>query len=282
LERLYLVGKSPDHTTLYFASEEAGAPSVEVPITEELLEAIRGATEDSASADEARSILPPALEPPPARPRPRGGLPPGSFERATQLAGRGVEAIIRRPPEHELEPGPPPEPEPEHPTWRDGPRRPSTRLTPAEIQRLLRAGRGIRSVARQAEASEEWIRRLARPIEAERVGVVIQLLRAHQIGPHGPRSALPIGAAIVEHLRERGVRFAERVVEEGWTANRPDGGPWRVRFAYEWRGSRHRAAWCFDPQTGEATPTNEVAATLGFRAPPDAHGVEDGALSEGA
>lgn len=153
-----------------------------------------------------------------------------------------------------------------------GPRRrvdlaPDSKLTPAEIQALLREGRGVRAVARQAEAPVEWVQRLAQPIESERVGVVAQLLRTYLVRPRKGRSSQPVGVAIVENLRDKGVRFPERVVEEGWTVTRSEGRDWRVRFAFESRGRRQRADWQFDPQTREAEPLNHLAADIAFREP---------------
>lgn len=144
---------------------------------------------------------------------------------------------------------------------------PDSKLSPAEIQALLRAGRGIRSVAKQAGVPIDWVRRLAAPIESERLGTVTQLLRSYVVRSRLGRSAMPIGPSIVENLREKGVRFPEKIVEEGWTAWRPDGREWRVRFVYESRGRNQRADWRFDPQTREVTPQNQLAQELGFRSP---------------
>ncbi|HEX6208363.1 MAG TPA: septation protein SepH, partial [Actinomycetota bacterium] len=232
----------------------------------------------------------------------KGGLAPGGFERATG-GMEGVHAIIR--PTSEATPRAAPRPKAparrraparatgekpaaerpkeerpaeELPKKEAAPRRksppmPEPKLTPAEIQTLLRSGRGIRSVAKQAEAPVDWVRRLAAPIESERLGVVTQLMQSYVVRARLGRSAVPIGTAIVENLRDRGVRFPERVAEDGWTAWRPDNREWRVRFTYESRGRKQRADWRFEPQSKTVVPENDLAGELAYRAPADGDGV---------
>jgi len=232
----------------------------------------------------------------------QGGLPEGGFERATGMAEleglHGVRAVIRRteegardelapplesPPEASpapvAAPGPEPEAAPEAAEPEEAvPERPrldpmpASKLSPAEIQTLLRAGRGVRAVAKQAEVPVDWVRRLAAPIEAERLGVVTQLFRSFQERARLGRSAIPVGPAIVENLRDKGVRFPDRVIEEGWSATRSDGRAWRVRFTYESRGRRQRADWRFDPQARTVEAVNTLAAELGHRSPEESDG----------
>lgn len=272
-------------------------------------EAERRATEAEKRAAEAASRVREQDEKREGRPA-RGGLAPGGFERATGVADmEGVHAIIRsrgsgpdlpaRKPARSKKPaarapggepqdaegtGGAPEQEPEprqerEPRRKKAPPMPEPKLTPAEIQTLLRAGRAVRSVAKQAEAPVDWVRRLAAPIESERLGVVTQLLQSYVVRARLGRSALPVGESIVENLRDRGFRFPERVAEDGWTAWRPDHREWRVRFAYESRGRKQRAEWRFDPQSRTVTPENDLAQELGFRAPPEADGVRRGGAS---
>ncbi|HUG88037.1 MAG TPA: DUF3071 domain-containing protein, partial [Actinomycetota bacterium] len=155
----------------------------------------------------------------------KGGLAPGGFERATGVGGmEGVRAIIRPAPDGTGISLPAPQREPSRPkkpaAAREAakekaaeaptPRRkaepmPEPKLSAAEIQTLLRSGRGVRSVAKQAEAPVDWVQRLAAPIEAERLGVVSQLLQSYVVRARLGRSALPIGPSIIENLRDRGV-----------------------------------------------------------------------------
>ena len=227
----------------------------------------------------------------------KGGLAPGGFERATGVGGmEGIRAIIRPAPDGTGISLPAPQSEPSRPkkpaAAREAakekaaeaptPRRkaepmPEPKLSAAEIQTLLRSGRGVRSVAKQAEAPVDWVRRLAAPIEAERLGVVSQLLQSYVVRARLGRSALPIGPSIIENLRDRGVRFPERVAEDGWTAWRSDNREWRVRFAYESRGRKQRADWRFEPQSRSVAPQNDLAQELAFRAPVEGDGSGGGA-----
>jgi hypothetical protein len=143
-----------------------------------------------------------------------------------------------------------------------------SRLTPAEIQALIRSGRGIRAVATAAGTPLDWVRYLAEPIHEERRGIVRQMLTRRQERARLGLSASTIGESILENLRSRGIRGAETVMEEGFTAFRPDGREWRVRLVFRHRGRRHTASWSFDAQTRQVTPLNSLATSLGWRRPP--------------
>ncbi|MGH2690876.1 MAG: septation protein SepH [Actinomycetota bacterium] len=142
-----------------------------------------------------------------------------------------------------------------------------SKLTPAEIQTLIRAGRGIRSVANLAGTPVDWVRYLAEPIQEERRGIVRQMLTRRQERARLGLSGSTIGDAIVENLRARGVRAPEVIIEEGFTAFRPDGREWRVRLVFEHRGRRQTASWSFDAQTRQVTALNSLATSLGWRRP---------------
>jgi hypothetical protein len=142
-----------------------------------------------------------------------------------------------------------------------------SKLTPAEIQTLIRAGRGIRSVANLAGTPMDWVRYLAEPIQEERRGIVRQMLTRRQERARLGMSASTIGEAILENLRARGIRAPEVIVDEGFTAFRPDGREWRVRLVFEHRGRRQTATWSFDTQTRQVTPMNSLATSLGWRRP---------------
>jgi hypothetical protein len=140
-------------------------------------------------------------------------------------------------------------------------------LTPAEIQALIRAGRGVRTVARLAGTPLAWIRYLAEPIRQERQGVVDQLLRARQTRARLGPSSETVGESVYQNLRSRGIRSADRILEDGFTAHRSDDREWRVRLSFQHRGKRLTARWAFDTQTREVTPKNTLAAQLGWRRP---------------
>jgi hypothetical protein len=143
-----------------------------------------------------------------------------------------------------------------------------SKLTPAEIQALIRAGRGIRAVANQAGTPMDWVRYLAEPIQEERRGIVRQMLTRRQERARLGMSALTIGDALMENLRARGIRSPEDVIEDGFTAFRPDGREWRVRLVFDHRGRRQTANWSFDVQTRLVTPLNSLATNLGWRRDP--------------
>lgn len=149
-----------------------------------------------------------------------------------------------------------------------------SKLTPAEIQALIRAGRGIRAVANQAGTSLDWVRYLAEPIQEERRGIVRQMLTRRQERARLGMSGVTIGEALNENLRARGIRSPEDVIEDGFTAFRPNGREWRVRLVFDHRGRRQTANWSFDVQTRQVTPLNSLATNLGWR--PDAARGDDG------
>jgi len=142
-----------------------------------------------------------------------------------------------------------------------------SKLSPAEIQTLIRAGRGIRSVANLAGTPVDWVRYLAEPIQEERRGIVRQMLTRRQERARLGLSESTIGEAIMENLRARGIRAPEVIMDEGFTAFRPDGREWRVRLVFEHRGRRQTATWSFDTQTRQVTPMNSLATSLGWRRP---------------
>lgn len=140
-----------------------------------------------------------------------------------------------------------------------------SKLSPAEIQTMIRAGRGIRSVANLAGTPIDWVRYLAEPIQEERRGIVRQMLTRKQERARLGPSSVTIGEALFENLRKRGIRSPEVVIDEGFTAFRPDGREWRVRLVFEHRGRKQTASWSFDAQTRQVVPLNSLATSLGWR-----------------
>ena len=317
MKRLYLVGKSRDNKRLYFArTKGAKRGSLELPISRKLVRLIDEAEATRAGArSSSPAPTPPAPTPTPAPEAPRpvrrqapqpaaavqAGVPPDVPVRVKRVRPPGPDGGDLAPPlgPRAARPTTPETPSPkpvapasvepaavtEPPTDGRVARKavqlaPSSRLSPAEIQSLLREGRTVRSVAKEARAPLEWVQRLAKPIEDERLGIVNQLLRARVYRPRKGRSAETVGVAIIENLRERGMRFPEKVLDDGWTAVRPAGREWRIRFSFEHRGKRRRADWSFDPQTREVETLNAAAADLSFRGDPaegsPASGDDDG------
>jgi hypothetical protein len=233
------------------------------------------------------------------------GLAPGAFEKATGFGSgvpelRGVRALIgggeTAPGERRVGlaavPEPPDAPadrslpasggseraltNPEHPASDTlgtvPPARGRQKMTAAEMQVLLRAGQSVRSVAKRAGATLEWVTRLDETIQMERIAVVRQLLGAHLTRDRLGESEAPVAEAIMENLRKRRVRFPERVLETGWSASRLRGKEWRVRFTYRYRDKPRRADWGYDPKTGELLALNEAGAELAWVPPQDPGG----------
>lgn len=228
------------------------------------------------------------------------GLAPGGFEKATGFGSgvpelRGVRALmggeniaagghrvglaaVPEPSDEALTESVPPSDRPgQEAAQPEGPVREGHRavrvagsrqkLTAGEIQALLRAGRSARSVAGLAGASLEWVQRLDETIQMERIAVVRQLLGAHLTRDRHGKSGLPVGEAILTNLRKRRVRFPERVLERGWSASRPRGKEWRVRFTYRFRDKQRRADWSYEPRTGEVLALTTTAVNLGWVPP---------------
>jgi hypothetical protein len=145
-------------------------------------------------------------------------------------------------------------------------------MSAAEMQALLRAGQSVRSVAKLSGADLDWVTRLDETIQMERIAVVRQLLGAHLTRDRLGESEAPVAEAILHNLRKRRVRSPERVLAGGWSASRPKGKEWRVRFTYRYRDKPRRADWSYDPRTGEVLALNDAGAELAWVAPRDPGG----------
>jgi len=249
----------------------------------------------AAGGPEERSV---AAAAGPREPRgeepPQVGLAGATSEKPAPEPGPAPEPPPRPEPQPAPEPPPRPEPrpaeeppsaaeqsEPEEPATEGPPRRETwihareerveiparSNLTPAEIQALIRSGRGVRAVARLAGTPLAWIRYLAEPIRQERQGVVDQLLRARQTRARLGPSSETIGESVYQNLRGKGIRSPDRILEDGFSAHRSDDGQWRVRLFFEHRGKRYSARWSFDPQTREVIPQNTLSVQMGWRRP---------------
>jgi hypothetical protein len=140
----------------------------------------------------------------------------------------------------------------------------SSKLTPKEIQGLLRRGRSPQEVARLAETDVSWIDRFSTPVIAERAGVV-DAVRAGTVSKArlGP-SSLPVGDSIMANLRERRINIPPDILDEGWSARMRDN-HWEVTFRYLSRGQRREAAFAYDSGTRQVNPLNTHARDLAWR-----------------
>lgn len=140
----------------------------------------------------------------------------------------------------------------------------SSKLTPREIQELLRRGRSPQEVAKLAETDVAWIERFTSPILAERAGVV-EAVRASYVAKQrlGP-SAVPVGPAMEANLRERRVNLTSDDFDDAWTAVRREG-RWEVSFRYKSRGHRRTASFGYDPESRAVRALNDLARSLAWR-----------------
>lgn len=166
---------------------------------------------------------------------------------------------VARPPSGER-PSPPIQPRTDRPEIPEG-----SRLSAAEIQALIRAGRGVRAVAEIAEAPVDWVRYLAQPVIAEKAAVLSQVLKARPRRPRAKGPGDPLGRALLLALRARKVPAPENVLANGFTAYRRGHEPWRVRLTFRQDGRRLSALWAYDPRTNTIEPRNELADELGWR-----------------
>lgn len=157
-------------------------------------------------------------------------------------------------------PSPPIQPRTDRPEIPEG-----ARLNAAEIQALIRAGRGVRTVADVAEAPVDWVRYLAEPVFAERAAVLSQVLTARPRRPRAKGPGDPLGRAVLLALRARKVPAPENVLANGFTAYRRGHEPWRVRLTFRQDGRRVSALWAYDPRTHSVEPRNRLADELGWR-----------------
>jgi hypothetical protein len=239
---LELVGYTADLTSLVLASPETGERHrvpVDGPLVRTLAEVLQLTDED------ARRDLLAGLVPVPAA----GGRSPA-------VAAEGPSAAAALLALGRAAAGPaPPRP--------DGS---SSRLTPSEIQRLLRAGRPPESVAEQADVALEWVLRWYQPIAAEQRKVIASVRGARQDRPGFGLSDDVVGEAVRLNLLARGVEADDAAVE--WTAARPEGRPyWTVTLRFSEQDRVRRATWRYDIGTGTVAPRDDLAADLGWSAP---------------
>ncbi|MDP8970988.1 MAG: septation protein SepH [Actinomycetota bacterium] len=138
-----------------------------------------------------------------------------------------------------------------------------SKLSPREIQALLRAGKSPRTVAKQAETDEAWVRRWLPPIQAER-GQIIQAVQQARVVKDklGPSRDL-LGEAVRKNLVTRGVAPGDESIE--WIAARGAAeASWKVTLRFRSHGRRQSAVWRFDPESGDLESRNELAADLSW------------------
>lgn len=124
--------------------------------------------------------------------------------------------------------------------------KPSSDLSPREIQARLRSGSTISDVADEAGVDEEWIIRFAAPIIAEQARVIEQ---AHGMTFTKPRvgpSSEPLRTSVRWNLAEQGALRSDEVFDAGWSAYNLQGARWVVRISFVAKRRRKIAEWEVD------------------------------------
>ena len=153
-------------------------------------------------------------------------------------------------------PAPAPEPKPF--------RRVASKLSPREIQALLRQGRSASSIAKKAGVDVDWIQRFEGPIEWERAGMASRAQRATLVRTRMGASKLPLGEAVTANLKSRGV-VRNGQPSETWDAVRhPRKKVWTVSCVFTARGRSGVARWEYDPETDEVVALSKLAGDLGW------------------
>lgn len=144
---------------------------------------------------------------------------------------------------------------------------PVSKLTPKEVQALLRQGRSAAAVAKKAGVDVAWVERFETPIIWERSGMAQRAQRATLVRPRSGPSALPLGEAVRVNLDRRHVALDDDQLDAAWDAmRRGRGNTWTVTFSFFSRGRNRRAAWEYDPLTDELRALDKAAAELGWTA----------------
>lgn len=129
-------------------------------------------------------------------------------------------------------------------------------VTPAEVQRLLRHGADLESVASQSGMDVETVRSFAVPVLQERAFV------ADQAG----KCLVPVGGTLVEAVTQR---LSSRGITDDirWDAWRRSDGMWTVLVGFPEDGatlpmSEETGTWLYDPKTRSVTAEDDTARWL--------------------
>jgi hypothetical protein len=139
-----------------------------------------------------------------------------------------------------------------------------SKLSPKEIQALLRQGKSVASIAKKAGVAVEWIQRFEGPIAWERAGMATRAQRSTLVRARRGPSKLPLGEAVTANLKARGPR-SKALGDEAWDAIRhPRRKTWIVTCTFSTRGKPASLRWEYDPENDEVTPLSKLAGEVGF------------------
>jgi hypothetical protein len=140
-------------------------------------------------------------------------------------------------------------------------------LSPAEIQRRLRAGDTVEQVAKAARIPVSRIMIYATPVISERARIIDQARAARVRKPRGPESTASLGAVVTKRLTEiAGLR--PETVE--WRTRRREDGAWVVEMSYAAKGGSRKALWLWRPSGRELTALNALGTRMGAQEAPAA------------
>ena len=131
--------------------------------------------------------------------------------------------------------------------------RPSSRLTPREIQAHLRSGRSIPEVAAEAGVDTEWVERFAVPVVAEQAQMIERARAMTYSKARLGQSTQPLGTSVRWNLADKGVAIGEEEFEQGWSAFQLQDEVWMIRFRYTSRARLQVAEWELDLGTNQLT-----------------------------
>jgi hypothetical protein len=140
-------------------------------------------------------------------------------------------------------------------------------LSPREIQARLRAGRRIEDVALEAGVDDDWVRRFATPVFAERAHVAgraqAAVLELEGLG----LSSESLGRAVAANVADHGEPLTPGELSDGWDAYQLRETAWVVEFRAPLRPAEDTARWGFDTRGARLTALNPRAAELGWVGP---------------
>jgi hypothetical protein len=156
------------------------------------------------------------------------------------------------------------------------------RVSPKEIQSLLRSGLSNDEVMALTGASPEQIERYATPVLAEREYVITTSQTLPAFGHvETTHDAITFGELVAERLELAEVRNRE------WTAWKSEDGKWMLKLSFTASGVDRDARWVFDGKRATVIPANteaerlsaagsfEVPSTPSLRVVPDHISVEN-------
>jgi hypothetical protein len=129
-----------------------------------------------------------------------------------------------------------------------------------EIQRRLRAGETMDSIARDGNISVDKVERFAGPILQERIFIIDQVhgLSPRREGKDGGRDNLTFLDVVISKLAPRGVD----VDALDWNTWRLEDGTWTIELHYPNRDGMGVAQFTFDGQRRSITPLDDNAAWM--------------------